>query len=338
MNYLDKRNKILDKLKGISIIAVIIIHTHPFKNPNLDKRILTEIIINQACRFAVPIFFITSGILYFNKLNENNAPIKCALKRFLFLMKIFLIWNFIYLFVSLNYENILNYGYIKLIYWKLHFISNPLNFFLIGSAPHLWFIPSLSLGIVFCTILHVYTQKNLLLITFLFYIIGLILGPYEGLHGFNLPTFDTRIGIYFSSIFIAIGFLLIKNTNRMFVSKRNLILLILIFIFFHFIEILYLYLTTNHDLTTIDYTLSLLPLNTLVYIYIIKYSIKIPNIFSYIGEKSFGIYLVHMLYVEIIKNFTFINMHLYALLGPFLVLIFSILTVNLYQRLKALKK
>jgi surface polysaccharide O-acyltransferase-like enzyme len=58
-----ERNERVDAFRVLAIIAVIIIHTQPFEHQDFssDEHLGVAAILNQASRFAVPVFFAMSG-------------------------------------------------------------------------------------------------------------------------------------------------------------------------------------------------------------------------------------------------------------------------------------
>ena len=82
----------IETFRIISVFAVVCIHAFPFRW--VQGQEIAFYIINNACRFAVPFFFIVSGFFFGMKLNEN-IPVQSLLYRYLKrLLIIFGFWTF----------------------------------------------------------------------------------------------------------------------------------------------------------------------------------------------------------------------------------------------------
>jgi surface polysaccharide O-acyltransferase-like enzyme len=92
----------IDLLKIIMAIFVIAIHTHPFENfrPGIFLNIYNIIVST-----AVPFFFISSGFLISNKI-ENLNNIDKVWKYLIKMVKLYLIWTIIYMPLTI-------YGYVN---------------------------------------------------------------------------------------------------------------------------------------------------------------------------------------------------------------------------------
>ncbi len=130
-----KRNYKLDFLRFISAIAIVIIHVNTdYMNLN-ENNLIVKNFFQYGMRFAVPLFFLISGYLYFKSSNKNKIILK----------------------------NLKIYIYISILYILLNYIVKLLGVDLLIS-PIFWFFEVLIiLQILF---LDSNKTKNLLLITF----------------------------------------------------------------------------------------------------------------------------------------------------------------------------
>lgn len=99
---MKKRIEEADYMKGVAILAVILVHVTAFNMRAFDE--LTDggifFAINQLGRFCVPVFFMISGLFMFYRYYENEPfPIKSFFKkRMTYIIAPYLIWSVIYLF------------------------------------------------------------------------------------------------------------------------------------------------------------------------------------------------------------------------------------------------
>ena len=129
-----RRYNSIDLGKFIMSIVVVAIHTHPLENSNaplLDK--IYEIIVN--C--AVPFFFISTGFLLQNKMSQLKTEKEriCILKQHtLKLVKLYLLWSFIYLPLAV-------YEYVRSGRSMLSCIISYVKwFFLVGEHYNSWIL------------------------------------------------------------------------------------------------------------------------------------------------------------------------------------------------------
>ena len=199
---MKKEYPYIDDMRIIAAIFVVAIHIYPFSqiNPTLDF-VMTRII----GRLAVPFFFITTSFFLF----KNGYPTPDKLKKTLFeLFK----WYGISIII-----------YIPLMIYNQYFIQEHLTFELIkdllvdGTFYHLWYFPAIIIGLVIVLLLVRHLPSYALIITILFYIIGLCGDSYFGLvtqvefinqvltRLFSYMDY-TRNGFFFAPIFVMLGY------------------------------------------------------------------------------------------------------------------------------------
>lgn len=323
----------VDLFKAMSIFAVILIHTHPFLNPTADVRTIEEMIVNQLSRFAVPFFFMISGYYLALKVKVNNASWELIWTRSKRLFLLFSLWSLIYLLLSLDISKIAEFGYFKVIFWKLHTIwEHPITTLFQGTAAHLWFLPSLIIGQCFVFLLYQFGIKWILPITFVLFILGVIGGAYSATSiGVTLP-FDTRDGPFMSSISFGVGFVIgmkgLPKINMKFASA-----LLMLGAMGQLIETTFLWKTAKIDPTQIDYVFSTLPFSMGFMLLAFSIKIKQASFLTQIGKSTLGIYLIHELFVELFKPLISILPSItYALIVPVVILLLAYSTTILLQR------
>lgn len=98
---MKKRIEEADYMKGVAILAVILIHVTAFSMRSFHQ--LTDggvfFAINQLGRFCVPVFFMISGLFLFYRYYDNEPfPVKSFFKkRTMYILIPYLIWSVIYL-------------------------------------------------------------------------------------------------------------------------------------------------------------------------------------------------------------------------------------------------
>lgn len=160
--------ELFDIAKFILSFLVACIHVDAFISINSDLNFYFN---NTIARLAVPLFFTISGFLIFKKLNsknEENEKKEIIIKYLKRIIIMYTIWSLIY-FVPY----IVNNGGIDRIFkFFLHFLID-------GVYDQLWYLQSLIVGafITFISV-HFFGTKKTLIISIIFYFIGLILVPY----------------------------------------------------------------------------------------------------------------------------------------------------------------
>lgn len=218
----------IDIAKFISAFFVIAIHVQPFIDGNLDVNFA---FVQVLARLAVPLFFTISGFLFFVKFDDGHEWNDYAhiqmLKSYVFrIFKLYLIWSILYL--PFNYLLIRQDGFS--IMTIVRYIR---DFFLTGSYYHLWFLPSLIFAVCFVYFLRRYfSMTTTLVIGFILYIIGMIGNIYPSVltdipvvssifHNYQAIFVTTRNGLFFGTIFVALGAALVKRHR--FVSSSAMI-------------------------------------------------------------------------------------------------------------------
>lgn len=299
--YNNDRINEADFLKGLAILAVLLVHTswNFIKADDLNGVIISNAFINTFSRFAVPLFIFVSGLVltykYFNKLNKKSF----YSKRIRTILPSYFIFSFFYMLCEIAYLSKIPNAKEVMINW------------IIGGYGYLWFLVLImQLYIIFPLIISVYRRfisksgylliaafaveliwgitdlgipKEFLVPSGIFYF---VLGIYAYDHtiSFNLKTAKSYIMIFFI-IFITA-----------FVSYRQ-ILDIINYGGFENIPI-------KHPMISI---ISSIVLYTLIIVLLYSISVNLNDkrhlitiIVSSIGIYSFGIFLVHFFYQQLI--------------------------------------
>lgn len=332
------RNTTIDLFKTISIFAVIIIHTHPFAIPGSESYSLIEVICNQLSRFAVPFFFLVSGYLWGNKLQNSTYSLQQLLPRLKQLTLVYCIWCGLYISLSFDITALHQYGYFKVTYWKLYDVwQHPIESLFAGTKTHLWFLPALICSQIFVLCLHKIQHKGLIPICLIIYLLGISGGAYKSTAiGITLP-FDPRNGIFFASLFIALG-IFIKQ-QHISIKSNQAWLLFLGGAIGQIGEIYWLWRAGYIDPVQVDFVFSTLPFGLAALFLALSYQNNdFPRI-SAMGQLTLGIYLVHMFFVELFRPLqTMLPALLYAMLIPLTVYLCALYITLFFQKRPLLKQ
>ncbi len=148
------RNLAIDFLRILAIVAVVTIHTTTKILDMSHFNILSTPVsfyLNQAARFAVPLFFLISGFVLEYNYKENFKYATFFKRRAARIIVPYLVWSIFYLFVVNNYS-LTNFG-------SPDSVMSLLSDLLVGGASYqLYFIPSLAVFYIFFPVLHRYVR------------------------------------------------------------------------------------------------------------------------------------------------------------------------------------
>lgn len=340
---LNKRNYSIDSLKFFCILGVICIHTLPFSGMEFSF-IGTQdlsIVLNTIVRVCVPLFFITSGYLFYNKCNAEYT-----IKYIINLMKVLIVWNIIYILYNIC----------------IHIMSNLLNSRSIFSGIleylsgfkiidlyyatgivyyHLWYLSTI---IIVIPILYYIIKKNLLEKTIKVALVLNIIGVLVPVFISASLWIRVRDAIFFGLFYTTLGAYINKYEYK-FKEKIEKInkckyLAIIIFLFGVSIVERCLYLSIFKGAG--DYFISTIPLSILIFgICLVNTEIFKDTIINRIGKHTLGIYVIHPLILSIVSLVLLIlnmegitNTIIWQVVYTPIVLILSYLIYNMLCKLK----
>ena len=202
----------IDLFKLIFSFFVIFIHCHP-------EGTVPFLIANGVGRLAVPFFFVAAGyflgkkVFFADKEGRKRASAS-FLRR---ILKMYLIWTVIYLPLTMI-TFIVGQG-MSLTQSVLEYIR---SFFFLGSASQLWYLPALLVGAALCCLLTKKLRSGwVFAIGLMLFLVGIFNEAYAGLCPPVLSDFyeliynplfvRTRNGLFFATVFVAMGFLFAEN-------------------------------------------------------------------------------------------------------------------------------
>ena len=346
---MEKKERIiyLDMLKIISCIFVVIIHvTAPgfrgFKLNSLSWDI--NLLFNMLARFAVPVFVMVSGALFLDKNKEIDIK-RLWKKNILHLFVLYILWTIIY-----SVYNVYSKGF-------GFNIKNILVDCIKSSYYHLWFIPMIIGLYMIVPIIRPFTKDKRLLEYFivLFFVLKII--PYT-LDLFNVSVIHKilqRMSIAFLSfdgIFSFAGYFIIGHyINEYGIKKRNRILIYIIGILSYILGVVGTILFSNYknkayetfdrefSITTFFMSIAMFTL----FKYITKNKVfkeKTEKIIIHLSKMTLGIYVIHALFIDILKNQVGLSFtKLYNLPLAFLiVIIVSYIFTYIFSKIPIVKK
>jgi surface polysaccharide O-acyltransferase-like enzyme len=284
-----------DSLRALATIAVIVLHVTAPLLTSMES--LTDWwignIIESSVRFSVPVFFMLTGALLFDK----EYPIGIFLKkRFFRVIVPFIFWSMIYILFSLLIKTLHNeqLDFCKVVMFIIDQYKN-------SSSYHLWFVYTL-LGIyLFIPIISkwINNSTNKEILYFLLLWLTTVLFAYP-----ILSIFKTKIDFSYFTGFLGytiLGYYLrkIKFKN----SQKKDFIAIVLFLIGLIITILgtYFLFKINGEMDELYYeylTLNVLMCSIGIYLYVKDKNIKNQSVLKFlnlINRFSYGIYLVHIL-------------------------------------------
>jgi surface polysaccharide O-acyltransferase-like enzyme len=252
-------------------------------------------VIDDVCRFAVPVFFLISGYFWRPSTTQLASYLR---KLFMKLILPFLFWVAIY--IALDATEIL-YAVPAQHSWRTY-LTAPWT----GSvAFHLWFIPALLVGsAIGLWLIKTMGANKALWVTLALYLLGCLLGTYLRPFGIFVPLGVFRNGILFAPIFLVGGYILAQRSD---LPGRNTFLLIAgIGALLQLLEGYYVFdfYPRGHDMS-----LGTLPLSFGVFGFFLKLRWTGGSLSGW-GKDVFGAYLVHVLFLQIVVGHMTPSTHL----------------------------
>lgn len=193
-----QRNYAIDFIKTISILAVVAIH---ISTAFLDRSIPFSanfdflLFINQFSRFAVPLFFASSGFLLALKYNKSFQVSEFFNKRILRILPSYIFWTFVYYLIIFPHTipSIFSFKFLN-------------DFFAGGASYQLYFIPAIFVLYIFFPFFikwkKFFLSKYFLII---FFILSSIYLYFVYLSGFIPPLFPAFRNALYNTLPFLLG-------------------------------------------------------------------------------------------------------------------------------------
>lgn len=327
-----EKNYFMQEVRGVLIICVIVIHCLGYSRTN-EMINYFNISVRTIVNFCVATFIFMAA--YFVKQNEVNYSKKDFYKkRIKRLLVPFFIWSFIYSIIWMirNYEEIQIMGLVK-------------SFLLGTNAPQLYYLIVLLQLTAITPVLIKIVEKRKVILDIIIFAITPIYTIFVALFQYKFG----RIFSYYNIIFVAwITFyylgLWIKNKkwdiNKMKIRKISIVLIgiVIVFIMVNMLEYnkgcIYSYCATQIKLTNVLYSAIICILIFAISQLSVKR--KQPNWLYALGDLSFGIYLIHYIFILISKAILEplqINYIMQSIIMIVSTLIISFITIKSFKKL-----
>ncbi len=296
-----KKKITIDTFRIIAALMIVAIHTYPLTtiNENIDY-IITRVLF----RIAVPFFLMVTGYFIIPASLKNKETLK---KYTLKIAKIYAISILIFLPLNLYNHYFTNTSWIGILK----------DIFINGTFYHLWYFPALLLGLwITYFLLKIKNNKIKISSFLLLYSIGLFGDSYYGfikdisflepIYHFIFSLFDyTRNGIFYTPIFLGIGYLISQKEIK--IENKHKVLLVLNFILL-IVEgtLLYFYEKQKHS----SMYISLITLSYLLFLFLIQIKNRTS---SKQRNLATWIYILHPFFI-VVNRFIAKKIHLESIL------------------------
>lgn len=340
------KKKYIEILRIFAMFAVVLNHicitaTTDFVSSSSDVNGIIYVSIRNLCRFAVPIFFMISGALLLNP--NKELTIKKLLKNYLLKYGLVIIvfgWGFAAL-EEIFQEHTINTS---------TFIKSFINMLQGKSWNHMWYMYSLFGTMLFLPVLKVVAEnfleaqiKYILIVGFLFLSIIPMIELWTRVN-LNIEFPMNCVYCYY----MLLGYWL--DTLHIRLKKNEGVLAILICSIILIVEA-YLKVEYAKDIGVSSYSSPIILICACsIYNMLLnkigdvnEYKQSYEKIIEFLSKHSFGVYIVHMLWINILYKLIKINPFEYnaILIIPilwFVVLVASLVTTMIMKKIPLIKK
>ena len=274
----------LDLMRYILSIFVVAIHVHPVYGAGNE-------VIRAVCRIAVPLFFITSGYLFFLKtsiLGDEKERLKYLCKYIKRVLFLYLAW-----FIVLLPITVYTRGWLHMSFFQL--VSDICYRFFFGATfKGSWYLMALIVGtVIIFLISRKFNNKVLLLIGIATYLVCCGFAGYGNLLGLNPLNDSADIFNSFpaSIVWIVIGKYLAENRTKEY-SSRYLGIMVGLSAILYSAET-YICVSSNWAKAT-DCMLFLIPLCSNIFICVLKSSVDLEEFGPALRAISSVTYCLHI--------------------------------------------
>ncbi len=224
MKEVKKEYKGIDIMKFLLAIVIIIYHTRLYTGNNHTLKTIYDLLLSS----AVPLFFITSGFFVYDKYKQEERITKLLKKN----IKLYLIWNLIYLPIAIYGDVINNYSVGKSILLYIR------EFLFLGEhyfSCQIWYLLSFIYSLIILLVLKKLKLNDIkiFIITILIYVFATVMVYLTS------NNFDYKFVKLFSSIFstgkvflgpaiVTLGMFINKYKDKIKISKIVLLLMIVL--------------------------------------------------------------------------------------------------------------
>lgn len=324
---MSERKWELDVVRAIACFFVVVIHVASYGMEIKDPATIDWIIRNGVLclvKCSVPIFFMLSGILFM----EKEITIKVLYRKYIARIVVaWAVWSAFY--AAIDQIAYLKSGGEGLTYFAVRFVA---------GHYHMWFLPAILIVYIFLPVLQKLItscsplQMKYLGIVFLVGVIGKeTFTPF--IHNeiwdrlwenFSLPF--ASVGI----IYFVLGYYLYKNYDR-FSAKTGLLIYLVCCLLMAGINMAYAFMTGKHtSAASQNLSLGMCISSAMFFIFLLqvfsdcKFSERWKAWFKSVSDYTFGIYLLHTLFIEQVYRRIGLSQDNFPVV--FSIILFSVLT------------
>ena len=196
MEKIRKVNKYasIDIAKFFLALLVVAIHEMPFVS---YSRVVNAFFVNEICRIAVPLFFLSTGFFLAKKGFEEKV-IRDYIKK---ILKMYIVWSGVYFVVFIITKG---YETDTIIDYMLKVIG--------GGYAHLWYLYSSIVGVLISWLLLKKTNlinQTLIWISLILYIIGALINDFWWILPFGLQEAEFVFSFFQHLLFMATPYILL---------------------------------------------------------------------------------------------------------------------------------
>ena len=295
---MKKRIEYLDKLRLLAISSIILLHAislFRFKYfPVSTMNYFWMTFLDSFTRFGVPVFFMLTGILMFQKEDEKT---------------------YFEFFRKRVFKLIIAYVFFSGIYYGYHIITNHAGFSVLElvrevtssqTEYHLWFLPSMILIYFFIPFLKkfviVLSKVELRRIIRLIFLLGnLFIGvnAVSAVFGYPILSDFTLPNLIGYTNYCFLGYYLDKYQFK--VSKKMILLAILSILCMPIATVLVSRGEIN-DVFMNSLSIFVVYPTSLIFLWVKNHTKKNPAWVKVLSEKSFYVYLIHVLFLSLLER------------------------------------
>lgn len=317
LNENNKKKNYIQVLRGIAILGVVLIHAiSNIENNNIN------VILRQFINYSVPLFLFISGYLITSEKFNNKDYIKSFYKkRFLRIGIPYLVFSLIAFILN---DDLRHISLSKKIFYLLIGQANSIYYYIIVYLQLIVLTPILVKLINKINPIFIYSLSFL---TILFeYCLILLNKPLP--FPYNVLSFTTWILFYYMGI-------VMKNTKSININIKNTIILTISMLILSIVEGFIWFKFFNNISIAVSQTKITSFLFSYFFIRILMYYKDSLNnrILKFIGDNSFGIYLIHTFIMErFIKLFPYYNDIINLLVTAVVSLLISLLIIIIVKK------
>ncbi|MGB6084283.1 acyltransferase [Moheibacter sp.] len=281
-----ERIKYYDSLRGIAIIAVVFIHCLSYQD---SSTLELSVLFRQVINFAVPLFLAISGFFIVDKSVENRKDYFNFLKKQIPRVYIpYLVWSLIFLVVNVfifNSDSL--FGMLKKI---IVFQSVPIFYYVALIIQYYILFPVFKLNIKKWIWISIILSLSAAVTTF----------ALKAKFNMTFPLIIYAGNFLTWMMFFVLGMYLKKHKIQF--NKNLLTLLIIVFLGLSYYEVYF----QNNLISNIREAVTAVKITSFIYsaliiIFLLNYQRK-WTIFSDLGKVSYAVFLMHILFLNLIRT------------------------------------